>query len=112
MNAVRLGHPARIHGKILSSCLDQKIKSSSLYREIERLRNELTNQNKNYKEGSKKDYSIYKELREYEDLVIKEVVNEASIVCSTNTGVLDKVLGKVLKDLSFDVIIIDECAQS
>ena len=41
MNVVRLGHPARIHGKILSACLYQKIKSSAMYKEIEKLRTEI-----------------------------------------------------------------------
>ncbi len=33
------------------------------------------------------------------------------MVCCTNTGAMDKIFEKVLPNLQFDVVVIDECAQ-
>ena len=54
---------------------------------------------------------LERELREYEDLCINEIISEAEVVCCTCVGAMDKVLEKNFKNFEFDIVVIDEAAQ-
>lgn len=43
---------------------------------------------------------------------IKEVIEDSSIIFATNAGCGEKLFRKMTFNISFDVVVIDECAQS
>jgi ATP-dependent RNA/DNA helicase IGHMBP2 len=52
------------------------------------------------------------EIRDAERLCVQEVVDATRVVCCTNTGAADKFFKREGKNIVFDLVVIDECAQA
>ncbi|EGR33594.1 immunoglobulin mu binding protein 2, putative [Ichthyophthirius multifiliis] len=119
--ALRIGHPARMIKEIYESCLDFQISKTPSYQEIKELKREIQKklsdlnfEKSDFQRKKIKDFlsSLRQSIREQESVSIKEVLNETQVICCTNTGADDYIFKKEMKNFIFDLIIIDECAQS
>ena len=116
---VRLGHPARVSQRGAYYCLDALIARddgtdivSDVRAEIEGLKKEILKCNK--KERSRRRdiqgevRTLCKEVRKREDKVVKGIMRSANVVlCTCVTAG-----SRLLKDVDFDLVIIDEAAQA
>lgn len=129
---VRIGHPARLQQSVQQFCLDALVQSSPDYykqtSEIVRLLNKMNLQIAKCKSKSdRKDlYSEFKmlkrDLRQIEQQKINEVFTKADVICCTLASAADKTLVRYIQDKLvstedgikglFDLVVIDECAQS
>ncbi|CEG41368.1 dna-binding protein smubp-2 [Plasmopara halstedii] len=117
LNLVRVGHPARVLPQTLKYCLDAKIANAEGTEIVQDIRKELTlMQNKLQKTREKTvKYELRremkanrKEIRVREQNVVSEIIKQSNVVFATNVGAASK----LLKDVTFDVVIIDEAAQA
>ena len=54
---------------------------------------------------------LRKELRERSDTAVRQVLKHSQVVLSTLTSATDNGPLKILDDMHFDVVVIDECSQ-
>ena len=52
------------------------------------------------------------EIRNQEEVAIKEVLHDANVICCTNVGAADKIFYRELNKTRFNLVVIDECAQA
>nr|XP_027194379.1 DNA-binding protein SMUBP-2-like isoform X2 [Dermatophagoides pteronyssinus] len=117
-NFVRMGHPARMDSEIQPYSLDSIVMNEGadvlgdLKNEINQIKLE-TKQNR-YTRGQIRERM--KEFDQMEEKVSKQKLREAHVIMSTcNGAVMNGQLRYLYDDLntfSFDVVIIDECAQA
>lgn len=120
----RIGHPARVMESIHEIALDTKVEKSSntkfvkdIKREIEKKRKELTKSDK--KEERRNLKSELRSLREdikgsYRTTVI-DIFSKCKIILATCVGAADQYLKESLNKYNsgtFDLVVIDECAQA
>lgn len=124
INCLRLGHPSRIGNDVLNHCLDSKIFNHESNEIVEDIRKEITvlkDKLFTVKEKSKKVNSkfsraeAYQELkllrsdqRKYEKRIVSELLQSTNVVFATCIGSSSS----LLKDIIFDITIIDEAAQA
>lgn len=122
----RIGHPARMLDQIVNISLDFKIEHSSntkfvkeVKRNIEKIRKEL---GKLDKKDKTKRFDLKQELKglredikgSYKNTVV-DIYNKSNVIFATCVGAGDYYLQEALKKHSgftFDVVVIDECAQA
>ncbi|OQS07379.1 DNA polymerase alpha-associated DNA helicase A [Thraustotheca clavata] len=116
----RVGHPARLLPQVLHYCLDARIQSSDGTQIVSDIRKEMTSlQSKMAKQRKQKNKSgvyemrkecqlLRKEIRERERKVVGEIIQHSDVIFATNAGASTK----LLKDMVFDLVIIDEAAQA
>lgn len=116
---VRLGHPARLSPRGADYCLDSLVATddgteivSDVRTDIDRLRKDLLSCKK--KDGNKRREMqselrvLFKEARKREDAVVKNILRSADVVlCTCVTAG-----SHLLKEINFDIVIIDEAAQA
>lgn len=132
INVVRLGHPARLQQSILPYCLESLVQSSDdndivadVRTELESYikllnRNSTDKRNKGGKKSSSNESSytnkrmirqeiksLRKEVRIREEKVVKDLLGNASVILATCVGAG----ARLLSDIEFDLVIIDEAAQ-
>ena len=114
---IRVGHPARLSPAILSHSLDSVVKQSeggSITRDIEaEIAQTQTDINKSRDRNEKKTLRgqwklLQKELRERQKKAVRDTLSAASVLCCTLIGAASS----SLNGMSFDTVIIDECAQA
>ena len=114
---IRVGHPARLSPAILSHSLDSVVKQSdggSITRDIEaEIAQTQTDINKSRDRNEKKALRgqwkmLQKELRERQKKAVRDALSAASVLCCTLIGAASSSLAS----MSFDTVIIDECAQA
>ncbi|GMF31750.1 unnamed protein product [Phytophthora lilii] len=117
LRLTRVGHPARVLPQILRYCLDAKIENAEGTEIVNDIRKEMaTMQTKLQKTRDKSvRYQLRremkanrKEIRQREQKVVGEIVQHSNVVFATNVGAASK----LLKDVTFDLVIIDEAAQA
>ena len=119
----RLGHPARLQVDVLPHCLDaQAMRADSMKvvmdtkREILKSERELSKEhNKRKRSQMVKDIrALKRDIRQFEEKAVWEVLDNCDVLLSTNTGCGSKKLQRYisLKERKFDVVVIDEAAQA
>ncbi|KAI7820552.1 P-loop containing nucleoside triphosphate hydrolase protein [Gamsiella multidivaricata] len=117
INIVRTGHPARLLPSVLDHSLDVLSRTSDQGRLVNDIRVELDEtfqkiQRCKFRSERKQLYQEVKQLRKdfkaREKLVVKELIQSASVVLSTLNGCA----AKNLWGEKFDVVIIDEATQA
>jgi len=127
LKIVRIGHPARLLESVQHLCLDALVSSQSDYaKQTNDIRKEINKLNKKVlkcktKAERKEIWGEYKmlkkDLRSIEQGYINEILSGASVIFCTLTSACDKTLVRYIKsprlqDNLFDLVVIDECAQS
>jgi superfamily I DNA and/or RNA helicase len=131
LRMVRLGHPARIQPDILSYSLDALVQSADGTEIVQQIRRELqqhldtlslsppppkhtkaSQSSKSYRENKRHAYHemkvLRKEIRQREEKVVHELLQQAQVVLATCVGAASPLLAS----LQFDMVIIDEAAQA
>lgn len=138
---VRLGHPARVSKSALGYSLEAQVQSSEGTGIVADVRKELTGVQKQIRSSFNKaerrelrqeERKLRSEIRKREEQVVAQVIRSADVVLATNTGAATRVLRKALglgssngasggaaagnagapESRAFDVVVIDEVAQS
>lgn len=119
VNCVRIGNPARIIENVIERSLDFQIsKNSNAWKnEIKKLQSAKKRLSKG---GSREEKRAIKneikqlrdEIYQMQEQIIKEIVNDADVICCTNVGAADRVFRRYLPKRVFDLVVIDECGQS
>jgi ATP-dependent RNA/DNA helicase IGHMBP2 len=120
LNAIRLGHPARVLPAVLSHTLDAVVERHPAVRSARKLVKEasaLFRQADRYtrakpepgaKQAMRREArNLMSDAFHIENQIVATVIREANVICSTLTG-LD---GNLLRDRVFDLLVIDEAGQ-
>ncbi|TDH70044.1 hypothetical protein CCR75_005181 [Bremia lactucae] len=114
---VRVGHPARVVSSIVKYCFDARIQEADgtkIVRDIRRETKHLQRKLHTLRDSSERKQlrrelkSNRKDIREREQRVAREIVQQSRVVFATNVGAATT----VLRDVTFDVVVIDEAAQA
>ncbi|KAL4145980.1 hypothetical protein PRNP1_011853 [Phytophthora ramorum] len=117
LRLTRVGHPARVLPQILKYCLDAKIQSAEGTDIVNDIRKEMSSmqtklqktRDKSVRYQLRRDMKANrKEIREREQKVVGDIVQHSNVVFATNVGAASK----LLKGVTFDLVIIDEAAQA
>ncbi|POM72410.1 DNA polymerase alpha-associated DNA helicase A, partial [Phytophthora palmivora] len=117
LKLTRVGHPARVLPQILKYCLDAKIESAEGTEIVNDIRKEMSAMQTKLQKTRDKTvrYQLRremkanrKEIRVREQKVVGDIVQHSNVVFATNVGAASK----LLKDVTFDLVIIDEAAQA
>jgi superfamily I DNA and/or RNA helicase len=119
--AIRLGHPARVTPELRDHTLDVLVEEhpdTRLARKLARDAFTLFRQAKKWtrakpEPGARSDMrrdarEMLADARRMEDQTVEHILDTATIVCSTLTGLNDEMLGR----RTFDLVVIDEAAQA
>ena len=120
-NAIRLGHPARVLPELQEHTLDLLVDAHPdvllarrLFREAEGLRDKAARYTRAKplpgarQEMRREARELVADARRIEDQVVEHLLDRASVICATLTGIDAQVLG----DRQFDLVVIDEAAQA
>lgn len=117
LQLTRIGHPARLLPQVLKYCLDAKIQAADGTEIVNDIRKEMATMESQLRKTRDKAvrYSLRrdlkanrKEIRQREQTVVRELVKHSDVVFATNVGAASK----LLKDVTFDLVVIDEAAQA
>ena len=123
LNVVRVGHPMRVSEEAMSRTLDARIMAQPEYgrvvktrqeaeqrqREADRyVRNFGADQRENRRVARAEARLMRKEAEDLENYLSDRVLREAEVVCATLVGCDDR----RLRNLNFDVAVVDEAAQA
>jgi len=114
---LRIGHPARIIPALLKHSLDIRISTdentsivNDVRKDMDKLLKEI-NQSRNGRERKKMRgelNELRRELQRREAQTIEGILQGTNVILATNSGAADR----SLKNMVFDVVIIDEAAQA
>ncbi|KAL3144155.1 hypothetical protein ABBQ32_14187 [Trebouxia sp. C0010 RCD-2024] len=119
LSVVRMGHPARLLPQVLDNSLEAHVMRSDNSSLAKDCRKDIKAANNRLLKLGRKDYaerralrselrSLSKEEKQRQQKAVQEVLKHASVVCATLTGVATF----QLRDLTFDVTVVDEAAQA
>ncbi len=118
VNALRLGHPARVGEHLREHTLDFKLALHPTVREIEKAGADLLRLQKKFKRGSpgkseeqalRREISLLRqEILNLHKEVFRRVMREAEVVVGTPTSVQDR----SVREKEFDLVVIDEATQA
>ncbi|TMW61129.1 hypothetical protein Poli38472_013592 [Pythium oligandrum] len=117
LQLTRIGHPARLLPQILRYCLDARIADADGTEIVNDVRKEMQQMESQLKKTRDKSvrYQLRRELkanrkevRQREQRVVTELIKHSDVVFATNVGAASK----LLKDVKFDLVVIDEAAQA
>lgn len=123
MKVIRLGHPARMDPEVWSLTLDSIYEKNPYFSQIQdlreraiHLRNEAFKFKRNYglddkierRESLKEVKQLENEANELEKEIVRNLLEEAQVICCTLTGSENEYLANKI----FDVLVIDEAAQA
>lgn len=123
LKVLRIGNISRVNEDIISQTLDAKIDASPEMMEIKKLRKKaaefrkMANKYKRQFGPEEKEQrrlllneakEINKHIRWIEDYLIKKILDESQVICTTLVGSQSK----YLQDLKFKTVIIDEVSQA
>ena len=126
INAVRLGHPARIQHGIQKYSLESLVQASEGTEIVRDCRCELSGHLKTLSNPKSRPSekrvayremkSLRKEIRSREEKVVGEILRDANVVFSTNVGAASSVFNRMVdgkgEPIAFDLVVIDEAAQA
>ncbi len=120
-NTVRLGHPARVLPELQEHTLDLLVDAHPdvllarrLFREAEGLRDKAARYTRAKplpgarQEMRREARELVADARRIEDQVVEQLLDRATVICATLTGIDAQLLG----DRQFDLVVIDEAAQA
>jgi superfamily I DNA and/or RNA helicase len=120
-NAIRIGHPARVLPTLRERTLDVIVENHPDYKLAKEWTKEAWNLRKQAGKytrsapppGFRRDLreeakQLLKEARQLESRLVDFLLDSATVVCATLTGVNEELLGK----RQFDLVVIDEAAQT
>ncbi|GGZ39564.1 helicase [Echinicola pacifica] len=122
LNALRLGHPARVDDQILELTLDARISRHSSFKDLKRLRrsvDEFRKQGRKFKRNfGAAERAQRKELlaeathakeaaQQLEEYIIYDIFQQTQVIATTLVGAAHS----SIKGMSFPVVFIDEAAQ-
>ena len=114
---VRVGHPARLLPSVLEHSLDAQVERADGAKIVKEIRQDMSKTlqqiRKTRDRGERRSLRgemriLQKEVKQRELRTIEEVIEHAQIVCTTITGAADR----YLRDIKFDLVVIDEAAQA
>ncbi|RQM11857.1 hypothetical protein B5M09_012315 [Aphanomyces astaci] len=111
LRMTRVGHPARLLPAVLKYCLDAKIAAAEGTQIIADIRKELGTlkaTKATFQNVRQERKALRKEIREREQNVVADIIQHSDVVFATNAGAATKLLRNVV----FDVVVIDEAAQA
>lgn len=117
LQLTRIGHPARLLPQVLKYCLDAKIEAADGTEIVNDIRKEMVSMESQLRKTRDKAVRFNirrdlkanrKEIRQREQTVVRELVKQSDVVFATNVGAASK----LLKDVTFDLVVIDEAAQA
>ena len=119
-NVVRIGHPARVAERLRSNCLDVMVENHENMRWVRQLMNDAESLYRKIgkhtrakpAQGARREMreeakQLKQEARRLERQAVKDVLDQADVICATTTFDSD-----ILDDRVFDSAIIDEACQS
>ena len=117
LRMVRLGHPARLQPEILPYSLEALVQRADGTEIVKDVRNELQSYLKvlsdprarNKRLAYKEMKVLRKEIRVREEKVVDELIRNAQVVMATCVGAANH---RILRDIAFDIVVIDEAAQA
>ncbi|XP_036991202.2 LOW QUALITY PROTEIN: DNA-binding protein SMUBP-2 [Artibeus jamaicensis] len=118
---LRLGHPARLLESIQQHCLDAALARGDSAQIVADIRRDIDQvlvkirktQDKREKSSFRNEVKLLrKELQEREEAAARHSLQSADVILATNTGASPDGPLKLLPDYSFDLVVIDECAQA
>lgn len=117
LRIVRLGHPARVGDAVAAVTLAAQVDAAPEQKLLRQVRREVAQglravhraTGRRERHAARDDVRARRrELRQLETAITRGIVEGADVVLATNTGVTDR----LLRDLSFDQLVIDEAAQA
>ncbi|PRP75087.1 DNA-binding protein SMUBP-2 [Planoprotostelium fungivorum] len=114
---LRIGHPARLLPQVVEHSLDARIandEGSDIVKDVRKEMNDIIrkmskSRDKGERYRMRSDLSsLRRELVQREKRVIREIVGTSDVILTTNVGAADR----HIQDMEFDVVIIDEAAQT
>ncbi|MGB0578175.1 MAG: AAA domain-containing protein [Limisphaerales bacterium] len=118
-NAVRIGHVARVLPRLRERCLSVLVPKHRDMRQVKKLRSEATDLFRKLdkltrgldraarQEMRDEARSLLADARDLETGIAEAIMDEAEVVCATNTGLTGNLLGA----RRFDLVVIDEACQ-
>ncbi|CAD8050183.1 unnamed protein product [Paramecium sonneborni] len=120
LKVCRIGNPARMTDQVRYVCIDQLVKKTSSYAimktiktEIQQIEKKLSRQER--REGADLRDQLKQKKREYyeqQQLAYEEAIQDCQVIFSTNVGSGQFQFSQLTRNIKFDVVVIDECAQS
>ena len=107
-NIVRVGHPTRVDEDMLSHCLDALVAGSDFASSCSDIRKEIQ-QILDARRGYSDLKPLRKELKEREQKSVAQVFKQSNVVFTTCNGAFN--ISRKF-DSSFDICVVDECAQA
>lgn len=123
LNVVRVGHPMRVSERVLERTVDAVVQALPEYsrvvktrqdaekrqREADRFIRNFGSEQREARRAARADArALRKEAEELEAYLSEKVLRQADVVCATLVGCDDR----RLRDLAFDVAMVDEAAQA
>ncbi|PFX24396.1 DNA-binding protein SMUBP-2 [Stylophora pistillata] len=121
LRVVRIGHPARLLSVVQDHSLDALLSTSegtAIVRDVRKdIDDTLSKVRKSRNQSEKKHLkqevkSLRGELKQREDKAVTEILTGADVVLATNTSASSDGPLKLVKQDHFDLVVIDEAAQS
>jgi len=123
LRCVRLGHPARLSPTVLDACLEAVVAradSTALAADVRREMRTLTQrlsklgprERAERRDARRQLSQLAREERTREKAAVREVLAGCTVVAATLTGSLSRTLKDAARERPFDVVVIDEAAQS
>ena len=113
LRVVRLGHPARLQANILPYSLEALVQGADETAIVGDVRRELQGclSSKRYQNAAVRQEirALRKEIRTREQKVVESLLRNAQVILATCVGAGNT---KLLADLQFDLVVIDEAAQA
>uniref|UniRef100_A0A914XNP2 DNA-binding protein SMUBP-2 n=1 Tax=Plectus sambesii TaxID=2011161 RepID=A0A914XNP2_9BILA len=109
VNLIRMGHPARSHSSLVKYSFDAALDASDHAPVLKDIRGELRGLEASAGPfAERRMHQLRAELRKREKKATQDVLKSTDVVCST----LITASNSLLTGLKFDLVVIDECAQS
>jgi superfamily I DNA and/or RNA helicase len=117
VKVLRIGHPARILPSVLKHSLDFVVHNSEGTSIVKQVRKDMETLMQTIKKSKSREEKyrmrsemkfLKKEIRERERKTIDDVIKSSDVICTTNVGSAVH----SIRDIIFDVVVIDEAAQS
>lgn len=116
LSMLRIGHPARVNPLILPHTLDALVMAhegteivADVRQDMDNIRRQMRRADRNTTRSLRSELgTLRKELRKREDAVQVSILESRNIILSTCVGAS----ARLLKDMQFDVVVIDEAAQA
>jgi len=117
IKSVRIGHVARVLPRLRDQCLSALVPKHRDVRQVKKLRHEANDlfrkvDKRGLDRGTRQEMrtearDLLGDARDMEAEIAQEILDEAEVVCATNTGITADLLGA----RRFDLVVIDEACQ-